>query len=89
MISYTKESLNTLISSIDNGRFNKLFEAIELKSVCMNCSYFNHSDKVKDSYRCRSAPGCPGATLSSELISYLLWKMGEKTEKEHKIFMGL
>lgn len=87
-----EEKLSKLLYIIDNGRFKKLMTALEPNDICFKCSYFNHTlPKSPDNkYRCNVvSPRCIGGTLRSELISYLLWKTGIKTEKEHQNFLGL
>lgn len=81
---------SALLYSVDGGRFVSLRNTLRLSDTCLKCSYFNQTLQVTPDnlYRCKVAPGCVAATLAPELISYLLWKTGIKTEAEHHAFAG-
>jgi hypothetical protein len=72
------------IKDIDNGRFSKLFDTIRIDDDCMRCFYFNPT--ITDpglGYRCKAAPTCIAATLSQNVQSYILWKLGVITMEQH------
>ena len=74
------------LKEIDNGRFAKLIDAIDVTEECQQCFYLN--PKVTDpgmGYRCRCVGSCIAVTLSNEVKSYLFWKLGEITEEQHVI----
>ena len=83
--------LHNRLRECDEGRFSSLIDAMVVIDVCIKCAYFNQQlSKSSDNlYRCKVSPNCIAATLSVELISYLLWQIGEKTEQEHMSFLGL
>ncbi len=84
-------TLKDKLISVDNGRFKDLIESLDVKNICLKCITFNQT-LVYDpdiEYRCAVPGKCIGATLRSELISYLLWKVDVKTEKEHMVWIGL
>lgn len=79
--------LEDRIIACDKGRFEGLVKGMRVKDVCLDCTYFN--PKGAGGYRCAVSPTCIGVTLSSELNSYILWKIGEKTSEEHMAFLGI
>lgn len=69
---------------IDGGRFSSLIGSLGVSDVCYTCYYLN--PKVIDpgqGYLCKCVGSCMAATLSPELKSYLFWKLGEITERQH------
>ena len=77
----SESDLNLLLCCIDNGRFKSLIESLSVDNTCLNCKSFN--EKKDSQYRCRVMGSCIGATLSKDLLSYMLWKIELKTQKEH------
>jgi hypothetical protein len=73
--------LTDKLKKIDNGRFEKIMSVLDISDVCFECGYFNLTKG--DFYRCRVFPGCIGATLSKDLISYLNWKLDFISSEEH------
>jgi hypothetical protein len=71
-------SLKEDLSNIDNGRFRKLIEAMDVKDVCYNCRSFN--PKVMTAYVCAISGYCIGHTLSEDLLAYLLKQVKEPHE---------
>lgn len=69
------------LMAVDDNRFKKLLDSLDITDSCFDCSYFN--PKNKEIYRCRVAGMCIDATLNPDLKSYLLWKTGLKSQKEH------
>ena len=84
-----KENIQFILDNIDDGRFKKLFEVIKVEPRCLDCFHFNHTLSRAQSYRCKCAPRCIGATLDASLISYILWQLGLKTQEEHYHFIGI
>lgn len=82
--------LSEQIQAIDNGRFKNLCRFLDFKESCLKCMYFNQTiTDIREAYRCRVPGSCPGATLSSEMINYLLWQIGVKTEAEFDYWRGI
>jgi hypothetical protein len=70
--------------AIDEGRFSNLIKGLNVMDECYNCFYLN--PKITDprlGYRCKCAGSCIAATLSEQVLSYLFWKLGEISEKQH------
>jgi hypothetical protein len=80
-MSETNHPLYEKLIEIDDGRFKKIAEALEIAWTCFECSIFNQ--KAKDGYKCACTPYCIGATLHPRVVSYLLWKLDIITEDEH------
>ena len=83
-------SLENDVKNIDKGRFIHLADALSFKEVCLKCTTFNQT-MIRDpckAYRCACMGQCTGVTLSSEMISYLLWQIGVKTERDHMRWIG-
>lgn len=78
------------LCEIDGGRFKDIIQALDITDVCGRCNYFNLSinDRTKG-YRCHCTGSCIAATLHTKLISYLNWKMGWITEKQHNVNCGI
>jgi len=73
------------LQEIDGGRFSSLIGSLGVSDKCFMCYYLN--PKVLDpgqGYRCKCVGSCMAATLSTELKSYLFWKLGEITELQHR-----
>jgi len=83
------EALRNKLSSMDKGRFAELFAVVNFKDVCFECAHLNTTLPITQQYRCKVAPACPAATLSTHLISYLLWQLAMKTERQHLAFLDL
>jgi len=81
------KTLSEKISEIDDGRFKKLCDALEITKECAKCQYFAYYEN--DSYMCAVTPQCIGATLSFEVKSYILWKLDFITEQEHRNNLGI
>jgi hypothetical protein len=75
--------------AIDDGRFSAIFKAMKVVPECLACDFFNLSLKDPEKrYMCCCAPTCIAATLSPRIISYINWKLGWITEKEHDKNIG-
>ena len=72
-------------SGIDNERFKELIKCCNIKDSCLECGYFTEGER----YRCFTTPACIGATLSTRVNSYLKWKTGLITEKQHNLNLGI
>lgn len=66
---------NEIACAIENGRFKHIFEAIEIKETCMECSFFNKD--AKDGYRCANISCCPGTILSTRVREYVIKRIFE------------
>ena len=73
--------LKQRLQEIENGRFKKIIDALEIKDACERCYFFNYKVGKDYSFRCRI--GCLGDIISERLKSYFLWKLGIITEKEY------
>ena len=68
------------LCKIDNGRFKKLIEVLDVKDVCEDCFSFNEDHR--NSYMCGVVPLCIGRTLSYDLKRYILWTLYDEEDKE-------
>jgi len=77
------------LKKIDNGRFSKFIEVFNADDHCFDCYHLNPliTDPGKG-YRCCCFPGCLGDTCSVAFKSYLFWKLGVITEKQHMVFVN-
>ena len=76
-MSQPELSLKQRIALIDDGRFEGLVNACDVKDVCEQCNYFNKSiDDYRQGYRCHTMPSCIDATLNPLLITYINKKLG-------------
>ena len=71
-------SLKEKIKKIDNGRFEKLVDVLNIKDICWKCYYFNTSVDPGERYRCYVTPTCIAATLNPDLQRYILEKIKEE-----------
>ena len=84
------DTLFDKLCEIDKGRFRGLINGINVSETCQKCNSFNLAIKDKwKSYRCAVAGTCPAATLHPHLVSYLNWKLGWISGKDHMKNMGI
>ena len=81
MLSKENQKMVDIMSTMENGRFKRLIDAINISDECFKCCYFNFKEKCHN--KCASIPTCFGSTLSRSTKSYLLWKLGIITQDEH------
>ena len=85
-----KNRLKDQLKAIDNGRFNKIIEALDVKDICIECNHFNYTlNDIRKGYRCKCTPSCIAATLHPDLQSYLLMKINVIDKKEHLHNLGI
>lgn len=56
--------------TIENGRFKKLFESLNITDECFKCSYFVNNSNSQF-YKCYCLGTCIARTLSVELKLYM------------------
>ena len=84
------KNLSEKIIAIDNGRFEKIINTIDVKQICEECYYFNPTITDSDlAYRCKAPGLCIAATLSKNLLSYIWWKLELITESDHLANIGI
>ena len=72
------------LKQIDNGRFTNVLEPLHIQDECFKCYYLNPKiTDPREGYRCCCVGSCIAATLSTDLKSYLFWKLNEITEEQH------
>ena len=82
--------LCTALHKVDSGRFSAIIHVLKINDECAECDFFNLAIKDKrKQFRCRCWPSCISATLNDDLISYLNWKLGWITKKEHFDNIGI
>lgn len=61
--------------AIDDGRFEKVLNGLNVKPVCEGCNTFN--PLKRESYKCAVLGRCPGITLSDRTKEYLIKRCKE------------
>ena len=80
---YDEQRLQERLYKIDEGAFAQMISLFDIKDKCEWCCSFNKLLGANAQEPCDLFPLCIGTCLSNELLSYLNYKLGNITEKEH------
>lgn len=67
-------NLRAELRAIDDGRFERVLSALDVRDACAECKYMN--PRAKETFRCAVLGSCPAVTLSEKTLDYWRLHMG-------------